>query len=115
MTTKRIKIPIYHGKLTIHVCKDESEFEAIWKKYGFGGSSSDYDGIHFSKQDEHFIVLMENTTPSIIAHECLHFTNEVFYGCGIRIDIDNDEPQAYFLGWAVKQCHSVIDNLKRNA
>lgn len=50
--------------------------------------------------------------PGVIAHECLHFCNYLFEGLGIKMDEKNDEPQAYFLWWAVDKIYNLTRGLK---
>lgn len=38
-------------------------------------------------------------TISLLAHEAVHIVNEIFKRVRIVPDLDNDEPQAYLMGW----------------
>jgi hypothetical protein len=38
-----------------------------------------------------------------IAHEADHLCNQMFKSIGATVDVNNDEPHAYLLGWIVKQ------------
>lgn len=42
--------------------------------------------------------------PTTLAHECLHIANMILHARGITIDTENDEVQAYLLGWLMKKC-----------
>ena len=44
-----------------------------------------------------------NPSNSLIAHESVHLVNHLFEDWGIKLDLDNDEPQAYLTGWFVEQ------------
>lgn len=41
--------------------------------------------------------LKPNTSPSTVAHECIHAICYVYKYVGIKLDLDNDEPMAYFM------------------
>ena len=114
MRSKRINIPIYYGLLTIYIVNDESEMELIMKKHKMKGSSHGYEACffpdhHTSGFTQYYLCIKQDIKPHNVAHECIHFVNELFSDRGIGIDPRNDEPYAYFLGWAVKQCHTFLD------
>lgn len=114
---KKTKIPIYYGSLTIYFCQEDSMLKDIEKEHDLDDTSG-MDAFFFCKKtpdkySEYFMVFTKHTTPWVIAHECVHFTNQLFMDTGIQLDPQNDEPYAYLLGWAVKQCHSAIDAIKK--
>jgi hypothetical protein len=42
---------------------------------------------------------------SCLAHESLHAANMILSNAGVRVDVcENDEAQAYLLGWIMKKC-----------
>ena len=62
-----------------------------------------------------FIVLNPNYkfgefkfTAGCIAHECLHATNTILSHVGIKADYDNDEAQAYLMGYLTDQITEFI-------
>ena len=50
-------------------------------------------------QLEIYLGFRKKSTPSIKAHESLHAKNFVFHHVGIKPDADNDEPEAYYVGF----------------
>ena len=50
-------------------------------------------------------------TPEIMAHEATHAALAIFDYCGCRIEIENQEPFAYLVGWIVK-CIEEVRNVK---
>lgn len=63
--------------------------------------------------DNHFnvmLVFQRATTYSVIAHECVHATNMTFQHHGMKLDLLNDEHQAYYVGYLVNKCHVAFDN-----
>jgi len=106
MLVKKIKIPLYHGDL---VLIQTNNFKKVSKKYKL----TDLKGIgacafpHPKKSGytRYFMIVRKDVTPSIIAHEATHVVNGIFQDRWIKPDLLNDEPQAYLLGWVVRQCH----------
>lgn len=110
---KKIKIPIYFGNLIVILTDDLNNI-------GYKGVIPDMSDCYaycFKENSngftDYYIVLdIENVKPSIIAHEALHCVGEIFEDRGIKMDINNDEPQCYLLGWVVKQCHEFLNKNK---
>ena len=51
---------------------------------------------------------------STIAHEADHIVSFIFKRVGIKLDLDNDEPHAYLLGYIVEQIYKIyINTLKK--
>lgn len=40
---------------------------------------------------------------AVIAHEALHVTNYILHCTGVGVTLENDEAQAYLLGWITKK------------
>ncbi len=55
------------------------------------------------------IVLVDNPTPGLIAHEANHALNMVFKHHGMKLDVDNDEHQSYCLDWLVNELHYSLE------
>lgn len=53
-------------------------------------------------------------TPEIMAHEATHAAIEIFDYCNCRIDVENQEPFSYLMGWIVKCCDEVKSNLQKS-
>lgn len=53
-------------------------------------------------------------TTENIAHEAAHASIEIFDYCDCRIDVDNQEPFAYLVGWIAKCCDEVKNNLMKS-
>lgn len=49
-----------------------------------------------------------------IAHEAAHAAIEIFNYCDCRIDVENQEPFAYLVGWVAKCCDEVKNNLQKS-
>lgn len=89
MKSKTIRIPLYFERLKIVVTdtleKPEYESYVLFQKKGL------------------VLHIKPNASAGVIAHEAVHIANHVFKQCGIIPDLDNDEPQAYLIGWLVNQ------------
>lgn len=50
---------------------------------------------------EHFWILFKSKDSDIntISHEIVHAINFIYISRGIKLDLHNDEPQAYLTGW----------------
>ena len=53
-------------------------------------------------------------TPENMAHEATHAAIEIFDYCDCRIDVENQEPFSYLMGWIVKCCDEVKNNLQKS-
>jgi len=99
MRSTTIKIPLYFEKLTIKVVDelDKPEYAAYVSFF----------------PDRMVLNITPDATPGVIAHEAVHIANYVFKQCCILPDLDNDEPQAYLIGWIVEQIAGVIERSNR--
>ena len=105
----KYKIPLYHGDLIII---QDKNLKWVQKKYDTI-SLEDIGACTFpypkkSGATRYIMVFYGETSPKIIAHEALHVVNDIFKDRYIKLDISNDEPQAYLLGWIVEKCHKFL-------
>ena len=108
MKRKKVKVPLYPNVLIMYKCDDLKE---IQKKYDLS-DCSDYDAIVFEHKGCDVVAFSKTTSPSIIAHEALHITNNIFRSINAEADLDNDEPQCYLLEWVVKQIHKFMEEVR---
>ena len=54
---------------------------------------------------------LKSMSPGNIAHEATHAAIEIFDYCDCRIDVKNQEPFAYLVGWVVR-CIEEVRNVK---
>lgn len=109
----KIEIPIYFGELVITQSKS---LKKIGKKFEFENITHNaacafpvYKKNGYAK---YYMCFTKELTPEIIAHEALHVTNMIMYDRGLELDPNNDEAQAYLLGWVVQQCHNHLKYIK---
>lgn len=118
MITENLEIPIYCRRLHIIITGDFSkDIPEINKK--FNQECTEEDNVLGQSQvrgAHHMIILnvgkhrkifkgkrLEAEIADTISHECVHACNQLFKNIGATVDQDNDEPQAYLVGWFVKQ------------
>lgn len=109
MIKKTIKIPIYYGKLTMILDKDLSFIEKKYKT----SSLKDFGAVTLKIENEyrHYIVAFTDAEHlSNIAHEIVHIKNHIFLDIGAKIDIYNDEPEAYLTGWLFDEIYKFLKN-----
>jgi hypothetical protein len=111
---KKIHIPVY-GR-TLELIESTTGMEEIFKKHDL---ASDPEGIYpvstlFWYQEKikgqdvtvfHIAMTKGQITPGVIAHEAFHLANMIFKYISAEPTFDNDEPQAYLIGWIVDECH----------
>lgn len=101
----KAKVPIYYGELHVIISDD-------FTKHGrFDKSVNDYKAIATTIGESKwgiFINPKHINEHSVIAHEALHIVGYIFESIKCKMDLDNDEPQCYLLGWVVEQTYKAI-------
>ena len=67
-----------------------------------------YSGHTKSKVDIYTVFLKPKATHSSIAHEVVHIVNAIYDDRGMKLDVHEDEPQAYLTGWITAQIYKAI-------
>ena len=113
MIQKIIKVPIYIGDLLM---LQTNKFEKVNKSYNSNFTKEDnkmYDAVVFKDSKKHInqyiVVLRKDANYAVIAHETVHLVNVIFKDHGIKLDLDNDEPQAYLTGWLFDQIYNFLN------
>jgi hypothetical protein len=118
MVTQSLDVPLYGRRLHIIITGDfNKNYPEINKKYNQNLDKND-NILGFCQERElhHLVVInvekhrkvfkginIECELADTIAHEADHLCNQLFKGIGATVDVYNDEPHAYLLGWVVKQ------------
>jgi hypothetical protein len=112
MKVTKIDIPIYFGRLKIVIAKD---FNEAAKRIGYECNSdlSVYDAFVFPGFTKngfsiYTAVFKPDASYKSVAHEAVHLVNNVFKDRGIKLDVFNDEPQAYLTGWFTGEIHKAL-------
>jgi hypothetical protein len=98
MKTKNIAIPIYNSNLTIIVAEDIS---VVAKKYKLSVDVKNFGAFTFKDETKyrHYVMVLEDDWRSNVVHELVHVVNHIYTDCAMTLDRQNDEPQAYLMGW----------------
>lgn len=99
---KTISIPIYTGNVTFIIGED---FKQLEEEYNLQ-STSGMDAITFNAEKETLEVIVAfsgQQKQSTIAHELLHVCHSIMKHHHISPSLENDEPEAYLLGWLIDE------------
>jgi hypothetical protein len=107
---KRIKIPIYEQSLLVVV---SDNFKSVEKEFNLADTSN-YNGVCFENERGIVILIAPDSDLSVIAHESVHAAGILFDIVGATVDVKNDEPFAYLVGWIVEQVLKVKDKYKQD-
>lgn len=99
VTSKQFKTEYIHANPKSEFTKDEDFYISCARFISSGGKLC----IGFKEA---------RPAPGTIAHECLHFANDLFESVGIDLSHTNDEAQAYFMQWAVGKIWALTRGLK---
>jgi hypothetical protein len=97
--------PVFKTNVHIIILDDISTFPEIFESimgvpypgviegcvYAFVQDCIDREGLHHL-----FIALPKDVPPKVIVHEVVHASNRIFKHAGQKLDLDNDEFQAYY-------------------
>lgn len=118
MITQGLDVHPYGRRLHIIITGDfTKDYPEINKKYHQDLSEDDNVlGMSQERGSHHMIIInvgkhrkifkginIECELADTIAHEADHLCNQLFKEIGATVDVNNDEPHAYLLGWIVKQ------------
>ena len=112
MKCKTIEVPIYGCGLTIIFTKDLNE---VIKKYKLSGNWGEFGALTFEDKSKyrHYVVAFTDANHlSNIVHEIVHLKNYIFLGINAKVDIQNDEPEAYLSGWLFDQINNFLVTIK---
>lgn len=116
---KRLKIELYSNYiLNIIVAKDFSEIPfRLREKTGLEYIDNyDFDGLHINNSrfpHSSSIILEDNASVGIIAHEAFHATINIMKNIGSNLDESSEEPYAYLLTYITNECMNVINRYKK--
>lgn len=104
MVKNTIIVPIYNSiieVITVKCITDVNELYSI-------NAESNYDSFVFIHLDKIIMVLPTTYNLAVIVHEVVHIVNFIFKSCGVKLDIDNDEPQAYLTSWLFNEISELL-------
>jgi len=110
---KQYKIPIYFGSLYVIITNNVDESN---KKYGDKDfDCSGYAGITFNKNTKngynlYYVIVESDADIKSLVHEAKHIVNKIFADRQIQLNIENDEPECYLLGWVFDKIYNTFLN-----
>jgi hypothetical protein len=97
MKIKKIKVPIYNTILTIVISKN---LDGVSEKFNLKEDLSEYSAITIDEKDGSVVVAFSDIYRiKDIAHEVVHIKNYIFRNINQKLDVDNDEAEAYLTTW----------------
>lgn len=105
ITKKIIKVPIFEFKLRVVVfddTKEAIEWCPEWFKEGYSALTLEH--IDCSKAT----IIIPSKYYGSTVHELEHVKNLIFKAKGIKPDINNDEVDAYLIGWLYEQVDKIV-------
>jgi len=113
MRVVKLDIPIYQGYLRIVITKD---FVKAAKKLNIDDEGNDlnlFGAFVTLSRDKRGIPIYnvffhKNVGHNLLAHEVCHLVNFIFSDRKIKLDILNDEPQAYLTGWVTAEIYKAL-------
>ena len=114
MKSKMISIPIYGGKLIVIVSKD---INLIAKMYKQIVDASNYGAFTFKDDSQYrtYIMVLEDGWRSNVVHELVHVVNYIYLDCAMQLDRNNDEPQAYLMGWLYHEIDKFLTDIENGS
>ena len=115
MVKSVIKVPIYDREIEVIIYDKQEEAEKFLGERGIEFKIGHYSGAALMNNETQEQVLMLDSTiegfpdRGIIAHEAKHLVNDLFVCINYKLDMHNDEPEAYLLGYLVNEIHKIID------
>lgn len=116
--TETFKTPLYGVEWNLILYNNPNEgYEWLEEKYPgqIHASLENWDGCVSKYESDLNLFLcvreldgVHYPTPGIIAHEAKHLTNHIFDIVGVDLDLYNDEPECYLLGWIVNRIHETL-------
>lgn len=105
ITTKTFRVPIYGFLIKIHICDNILEGCQLYNEYDISGSSAFTIDWGNNKCT---VAITPNNINSMI-HELEHVKNIIWKAKGYTPQVDNDEPDAYLIGYLAEQTQKIIN------
>ena len=123
---KFVKVEIYNVTVVFLIVATKLEFEMFYHDNVERISDDEYKrmfkdtfyndkcgGYTTSLDCGDFVCCIKDASKKdFVAHEILHTANRILLSRGVTPDFDNDEPQAYLVGYLTRVFYETIDNNK---
>jgi hypothetical protein len=107
----KIPVPIY--EFNVIVFTKQNELTSFGEKYGFEFEKPCSGTTYFLPTISSVVIYLGEKCPGIVSHECLHATNYILSYVGHIGGLEDDEAQAYLLGYLVECIHQKLKIKKR--
>lgn len=108
MLKTKIKIDVFDAVVHVVKAKKLKQIEAKYNLINCDG----YDAVTFrilKKNTTEYCVAFEGKPKiDVVHHEVTHLVNFIFQDCGVKLDLDNDETQAYFSAYMFRKVLKAI-------
>ena len=102
ITKKKLTIPIFEVKLTVVIFDNFDEVKYL------AGDTASKGFITYSDDFGSILVGVRSDRPDTIAHESEHIKNVIWRYIGYESQEDNDEVDAYLVGYIYNRIASVL-------
>lgn len=109
----RITVPIY--KSWVYVVININECKHLAKlKTGMTLDDNEFtaNGMTIYGYGRNIIWLPENSDMDTLAHECMHVVLNIFRVKGVSVDLENQEPTTYLMGYITGEVYKAFNKLK---
>lgn len=106
---KKIKIPVYNSTLYIYLV-DNLKDVAQDLNYHFNDVENMWAITFKNCSDDNilYVAFTPDYINKVIAHECVHLVNLLFDCKGVKLNLEDDENQAYWTGWFYDEIEKVL-------
>ena len=105
LTRQVIQVPIWDFRVEVTVFDNIEELDSKYNRYitpGMLALTLEYEGCSRCE-----LLIPSNDYPSMV-HELEHIKNLVWKAKGYKPQADNDEPDAYLIGWLFGKVDKII-------
>jgi len=111
MINTNFYIPIYRANVRIYL---DSDLKKVAEKFGLK-DLSDYGAVALRnpwKHKKYIVAFTSANDYGLIAHEVVHLKNYIFSDVGQKLDLDNDEAEAYLTGFLFDKIYEFLNKNK---
>lgn len=114
---KTFPFPIYGGVLVILLATELKQLDQYITGYKITDLYAHTINADYKSYDGYFIILNPEhakgrITHGTVAHESFHASNMLLENRGVIPSFENDEAQAYLLGWITERVYQVLNKRK---
>lgn len=109
----RITVPVYNSWVYVVININECKHLAKLKT-GVTLDDDDFDslGMTIYGNSKNIIWLPENATIGTLVHESMHTVLNIFRVRGVSVDLNNQEPTTYLMGFITGEVYKAFNKLK---